>query len=154
METCNQQKLIAKSSLLITDYSNIFFDFGYLGKPIIYTHFDYTEYRKYHFPNGYFDYERDGFGKVCYDSESTINAIISEIKCKMKMKTKYYKRIKRFFQYNDQLNCIRTYIKIVSHKNDMVISEGSNDTKVLNFFFAILIFFILKFINNKINIFN
>ena len=41
---CNKQDLFAKASLLITDYSSIFFDFGYLQKPIIYTQFDYEEY--------------------------------------------------------------------------------------------------------------
>ena len=54
-DKCNYQELILESSLLITDYSSIFFDFGYLKKPIIYTQFDYHEYRLEHFSEGYFN---------------------------------------------------------------------------------------------------
>ena len=42
---CDYQKLLSSTSLLITDYSNIFYDFGYLKKPIIYLHFDIDEYK-------------------------------------------------------------------------------------------------------------
>ena len=84
-EKCSQNELV-KASLLITDYSSIFFDFGYIEKPIIYSQFDYDEYRNNHFPKGYFEYEKDGFGPVCYDMKCTINNIISEIKnsCRIK----------------------------------------------------------------------
>ena len=33
-KVCDTQELVVKSSLLITDYSSIFFDFGYMEKPI------------------------------------------------------------------------------------------------------------------------
>ena len=79
-DICNYQKLLIEGSLLITDYSSIFFDFGYLKKPIIYTHFDYLEYRSNHYPEGYFNYKRDGFGPICNDINSTINAVIKLIK--------------------------------------------------------------------------
>jgi len=64
-ESCDYQELIKESSLLITDYSSIFFDFAYLKKPVIYTHFDYNEYRENHVPEGYFNYKNDGFGPIC-----------------------------------------------------------------------------------------
>ena len=43
------QKILIKSSLLITDYSSVFFDFSYMKKPIIYTQFDYELHRKVHY---------------------------------------------------------------------------------------------------------
>ena len=49
--------------MLITDYSSIFFDFGYLNKPVIYSHFDYNEYRANHFRKGYFDYIKNEMSK-------------------------------------------------------------------------------------------
>ena len=64
LKNCNYQKCLLKSSLLITDYSSVFFDFGYLKKPIIYTHLDYIEYRNFNYKKGYFDYIKNGFGPI------------------------------------------------------------------------------------------
>ena len=47
-DLCNYQELLARSSLFITDYSNMFFDFAYIKKPLIYVQFDKEEYGKYH----------------------------------------------------------------------------------------------------------
>ena len=113
---CYEQDLFAKASLLVTDYSSIFFDFGYIKKPVIYTQFDYEEYRNNHFSKGYFDYKKDGFGKICYDMQCTINAIISEIENKCELKNLYYKRIKRFFKFHDDNNCYRVYMEIINGK--------------------------------------
>ena len=41
MNSFDYQTLLIKSSLLITDYSSNFFDFAFMQKPVIYTHFDY-----------------------------------------------------------------------------------------------------------------
>ena len=114
---CFNQELLIKSSLLITDYSSIFFDFGYIKKPIIYTQFDIDEYRKEHFPKANFEYENDGFGPVCYDMECTINNIILEIENNCKLKRIYLKRIKKYFKYIDDKNCFRIYNAIIKGKH-------------------------------------
>ena len=116
-DKCNQQELFVKASLLITDYSNIFFDFGYLQKLIIYAHFDYDIYRSYHFFNGYFNYKNDGFGPICYEINCIIKTIISAIENNCKLKNKYALRIKRFFRYLDDKNNYRIYTEIMKGKN-------------------------------------
>ena len=115
-KNCNQQELFVKASLFITDYSSLFFDFAYIKTPIIYTHFDYDQYRKFQYSQGYFNYLRDGFGPIFYDIESTINGIIYEIENKCKMKKKYLIRIKKYFKYSDDKNSYRTYISIIKSK--------------------------------------
>ena len=115
---CNYQELLLKASILITDYSSVFFDFGYLNKPVIYTHFDYDEYRNNHFPNGYFDYKRDGFGPICNNMECILNSIIYYFKNKCRLRIMYYKRIKRFFKYCDENNAYRTYLGIISERQE------------------------------------
>ena len=54
------QELFNNSSVLVTDYSSVFFDFAYLKKPVIYYH----PIDDYHYENSYFDYETMGFGDV------------------------------------------------------------------------------------------
>ena len=70
--------IYAQSNLVITDYSSACFDFAYLRKPIVYCQFDREEFfaGEHVYTKGYFDYERDGFGEVEYDLESTVDRII------------------------------------------------------------------------------
>ena len=131
-------------------YSSIFFDFAYLKKPIIYTHFDYIEYRKKHFPKGYFDYEKDGFGKICYNLKCTIDEIKYEINNKMILQKLYTMRIKRFFKYFDELNCNRTYISIIEHNNK---SKFKQNIRFINFeliFNLITLYIIILKLKNNI----
>ena len=147
-EICNQQELFAKSVLLVTDYSSIFFDFGYILKPVIYTHFDYEEYRNKQFPKGYFDYKKDGFGKICYDMDCTLKLIISEIENKCIINNFYNKRIKKFFKYHDDNNCYRAFIEIIKRKNDKKIHKYSIKQIVYIIFFSLLIKKLIKKFNN------
>ena len=103
------QTLLSEASLLITDYSSIFFDFAYMKKPVIYTQFDYEKYRKNHYRKGYFDYNLNGFGPVCIDLETCINTIIDELRSGCKMKNKYLERVQKFFSFFDRNNNDRIY---------------------------------------------
>ena len=101
------QQLLINSCLLITDYSSVFFDFAYMEKPVIYYQFDYNNYRNYHYQEGYFSYEKDGFGPVAYDEKKLILYIESYIKNQFKIKKDILNRINHFFPIRDQNNCKR-----------------------------------------------
>ncbi|OIK55880.1 CDP-glycerol glycerophosphotransferase family protein, partial [Oenococcus oeni] len=58
------QDLLRQSSLLVTDYSSVHFDFAYMNKPLIYFQFDQNDFQKSHYKKGYFDFYHDGFGPV------------------------------------------------------------------------------------------
>ena len=139
---CNLQELITKSSLLITDYSSIFFDFGYIEKPVIYTQFDYIEFRSKHFPVGYFNYEKNGFGPICYDIHNCIKTIINEIRNNAKLKRFYLRRIKQFFKYIDDKNCFRIYSEIT--KQSKTVDTNEKIVKKLIYFILILLILIKK----------
>ncbi|ELF7387106.1 CDP-glycerol glycerophosphotransferase family protein, partial [Campylobacter coli] len=65
----NMQELFCRSSLMITDYSSVAFDMAVLKKPVLYYQFDKDEFFiKHLYAKGYFDYEKDGFGKVFVES--------------------------------------------------------------------------------------
>ena len=61
----------------MTDYSSSIYDFVYLRKPVVYTHFDEDEFFSgaHMYDKGYFDYEKDRFGQVAYHSDTTVEAI-------------------------------------------------------------------------------
>ena len=107
--------IYAQSNLVVTDYSSACFDFAYLRKPIIYCQFDAEEFftGNHVYTKGYFDYERDGFGEVEYDLESTVDRIIEYMENGCQLKDKYRERIDKFFAFNDQNNCQRVYEKIM-----------------------------------------
>lgn len=117
------QNVLKKSAVMITDYSSVYMDFAYMRKPIIYYHFDYSEYRKNQYQQGYFDYKNDGFGPICND----INEIVKELNTiydnDMKPEAKYYKRMSNFFELYDNKNCERHYELLINHQEKVKKNE-------------------------------
>lgn len=106
------QDLLKRSALLITDYSSVFMDFAYMNKPVIYYQFDEQEFRARHLTEGYFRYNRDGFGDVLTNEDDVVDKIINYIKTNYKVEEKYMKRMKDFFEIRDKNNCERIYKEI------------------------------------------
>ena len=142
---CNYQKNILISSLLVTDYSSIFFDFAYLRKPVIYTHFDNEIYRRNQNRNGYFNYEKYRFGSITHDLESTIDKIIDEIENNCLLKKKYLKRVNKFFTFFDENNNDRLYFELLHKKIVYHPLKGSFSTILFLLFLLIYV----KVLNRK-----
>ncbi|MBR3255372.1 MAG: CDP-glycerol glycerophosphotransferase family protein [Clostridia bacterium] len=111
-EQYDVQDLLLKSSVLITDYSSVFFDYAYMLKPMIFYQFDYEEYRKNHYHEGYFDYQRDGFGKIVKNQEELIKELIGIINNNYEMDDVYKNKTNKFFCYIDNNNCERIFKEI------------------------------------------
>ena len=99
------QELFNNSSILVTDYSSVFFDFSYLKKPVIY--YQYED--DYHYDKGYFDFETLGFGDVISSEDILIDKIIEYLENDCEMEDKYKQRVDKFFKFTDQNNCKRVY---------------------------------------------
>ncbi len=109
----NYQKEFCENALLITDYSSVFFDFAYLKKPVIYLQHDRKEFFEGQLYNeGYFDYNKMGFGPVCKNLDQAVNAIIECVENGCKLEKKYANRIDSFFTYHDDKNCERVFKEI------------------------------------------
>lgn len=144
MKKCDYANLLLKASILITDFSSIFFDFAYLKKPVIYVHFDYDEYRKIHYEQEYYDYNLDGFGPICKDIECTINETIFEIENNGLLKEIYLQRINSFFTFFDQNNSERIFNEIIKRQKKKLKKEKSHK----DVYFVLMFIIIYKLIKN------
>ncbi len=110
----NYNTLFEETSLLITDYSSVVFDFAYLKKPILYYQFDGGKYYDNPFTDkGYFNYDTDGFGPVAYYYDEFSAYIKEMLSKKCEMEEKYKERVDSFFSFNDRNNCKRVYDSIL-----------------------------------------
>lgn len=133
---CNYKDILAKASLLVTDYNNIFFDFAYLKRPIIYSDFDIIDYRKNQFPKGYLNYKKFGFGPICHNIECLENEIIKELRSNCVIKNKYILKIVKFFSFLDNNNNERIYSAIIN-----TFEKGT-----INFFnYKLILFYLIIF---------
>lgn len=107
--------IFSQSSLVVTDYSSVAFDFAYLRKPVVYFQADYAEFFSgaHTYEKGYFDYEKDGFGEVEYTADALIDRIIEYMKSGCQLKDGYRERIDNTFPFSDKNNCRRVYEKIL-----------------------------------------
>jgi glycosyltransferase involved in cell wall biosynthesis len=103
------QDLFYSSSVLLTDYSSVAFEMAYLWKPVIYYQFDYEQvFSGGHLTRkGYYDYERDGFGPVCFDEATVLNAIDESLRSGGGLSATYRQRALTAFAWRDGKCCAR-----------------------------------------------
>ena len=110
------QQLLMDCEVLITDYSSVYFDVGFLRKPVLYYQFDEEEFRKIHYSQGYFVYDRDGFGPVCRDEESLMSELLKLADRGFKIDEEYLQKETDCFPLHDANNRERTYDAILALK--------------------------------------
>lgn len=111
-ESHNIQELLIESSLLITDYSSVFFDFGYMLKPVLFYQFDYEKFRSNHYKEGWFDYANNPIGKQYMHEIDLVEAIDNSVQNKLKLNSNSVSEITQYFEYIDTNNCERNYNRI------------------------------------------
>lgn len=102
-ENVDYSQLVQTSEILITDYSSVAFDFGYIKKEVIYFQFD-----KGNLVPGYFNYKTMGFGPVVESVSGVMDELSSVLTDKSEETSeKYEHRINDFFSYQDKKNSQR-----------------------------------------------
>lgn len=116
------QSLLKESSIMITDYSSVAFDFSFLHKPIIYYQFDRDRFigKK----GSHLDLDNDLPGDIVFE----INALLREVKYyvdnDLKMKEKNKLRANKFIKYRDQSSSERIF-KVIQN-NTVKTKIGDN----------------------------
>lgn len=101
--------IVLASSMMITDFSSVIFDFAFLYKRTAYFQFDLEEYRKGQYKQGYFHYDKDGFGPICTNKAKLIDEIRNAISNNFEIEKKYADRIDHTFAWRDGKNCERLF---------------------------------------------
>lgn len=114
-QNCDLQTLMLESECLITDYSSVAFDFAYMKKNCIYYQFDQKLYRSGHYGEGYFDYEKDGFGPVVRTEEKLLEELEILINSGEGMKKRYLSHRDDYFRLDDDQNCERVLRYIMKY---------------------------------------
>ena len=108
-ERCDVQELLKRAALLVTDYSSVFFDMVYMKKPVIFYQFDYEKFRRWQYPEGYFDYRDNPFGKSCRNREEVFMLLRRATEQRYAISCEYAEAHAQFFPLYDRENTARTY---------------------------------------------
>lgn len=104
------EKILTESSLMVTDYSGVQFDFAYMKKPLVYYHPDILPPQ---YEAGGLEYETMGFGPICRNHEQIVDTLCKYIEKQCVMEDEYKARVDDFFQYSDYNNCERIYAEVL-----------------------------------------
>jgi CDP-glycerol glycerophosphotransferase (TagB/SpsB family) len=111
----NVRDLIARARVMITDYSSIAFNMGFVHRPVVYFQFDADDYYLRHTERpGYFDYESHGFGPVTSTVEETVDAVRAVLSDELD--PMYARRAAETFPIRDGQNSRRVYEAIVASR--------------------------------------
>ena len=110
------EKMFCESSLMVTDYSGIQFDFAYMRKPLVYYH---PEELEAHYEEGSFHYDTMAFGEIVKKRDELVDLLIDYMKSGCRMKDEYRKRADDFYEFSDRNNCQRIYDEMIKYQNDL-----------------------------------
>ncbi|MCR5793454.1 MAG: CDP-glycerol glycerophosphotransferase family protein [Lachnospiraceae bacterium] len=107
------EDLFCESSLMVSDYSGVQFDFAYMRKPVVYLHHKDIPT---HYEEGTFHYDTMAFGEICHTNDELIDVLIDYMKNGCVMKDEYRRRADDFFYFDDHNNCKRIYEDMIEYQ--------------------------------------
>ena len=97
--------IMQNSSLMVTDFSSVQFDFAYMRKPVVYYHAPELPYWR---PMT-FDFEKMGFGEICTNVEEIVDVLCDYMEHDCALRDEYRDRIDKFFIHSDHNAAARLY---------------------------------------------
>lgn len=114
------ERMFCESSLMVTDFSGIQFDFAYMRKPLVYLHHkDIPQ----HYEEGTFFYDTMAFGEIAHDNDELIDLLCEYMENGCQMKEEYVRRADDFFYYNDRNNCKRIYETMIAYQDSKILHK-------------------------------
>lgn len=125
------QQLFSRSVALITDYTSVAFTFALLRRTVFYYQYDRDDFfgGGHNWREGYFDFERDGFGPVVYDEKTLVSTLGHFLENDCMPERKYLVRMTEAMPETDGKSCERLYEVISSI--DSQKSSGMSRNRVI-----------------------
>ncbi len=111
----NYETILSESSLMLTDYSGIQFDFAYMRKPVLYYHPDTLPPQ---YDSSIYDYETKALGPVFKTHEAVVEALCRYMRNNCRMEEEYEKRVNSFYAFSDRENSRRAYEEGVKYTRE------------------------------------
>jgi CDP-glycerol glycerophosphotransferase len=102
-------EILKFSKLLITDYSSVFFDFVYMGKPFISYQFDRESFLAARHEKPMLDIQNDLPGVVVDTHDELVRELSKYINNEFTLEDSYKQQAAEFFEYQDTNNRYRAY---------------------------------------------
>ncbi|KAF2419962.1 CDP-glycerol glycerophosphotransferase family protein [Microbacterium sp. B35-30] len=120
----NVRDVIARARVMVTDYSSIAFNMGFLQRPVVYYQFDANEYYRNHTERpGYFDYATHGFGPVTETADEAAAAVGAALEGDLD--SKYAARAAATFPVRDGQNSRRVYEAMLASRQPFAIGKAT-----------------------------
>ena len=116
----NYEKILTESSLMLTDYSGVQFDFAYMRKPVVYYH---PPELPPHYKEGGFFYDTMGFGEICTEHKGMVDCLCEYMENGCRMKPFYKDRADDFFAFSDLDSCKRIYDDMIAYQKKKLTNK-------------------------------
>ena len=110
------EKILTESSLMVTDYSGVQYDFAYQRKPLVYYHPSALPPR---FEEGALKYDTMGFGPICTENDEIVDTLCRYMENGCQIEEEYKRRADDFFAFDDFNNSERIYKAILKFTERM-----------------------------------
>ena len=100
------QALMKEASIMVTDYSSVFYDFVYMDKPVLFYQFDQKDFFSKHYAGNGKDYP---FGDIFVNEEGLVCELLNMIENGCTIKKQYHDDASSFYSFRDKENCQRNY---------------------------------------------
>lgn len=111
-EEVDVQRLLKSSSMLITDYSSVAWDFSYQNRPVLYYQFDRGAMVGAREPH--IDFDEGLPGPISTTVDELVERISAAVAQDFAMEPEYMSRSRSFLKYQDRSNCARINRAIAS----------------------------------------
>jgi hypothetical protein len=125
-QTSDVRNTFCRTSVFITDYTSVAFTMAFLRRIVFYYQFDREAFYGggHNWREGYFNYERDGFGPVATNEDQLMGDLRAHFAHGARLDPEYLSRMERAMPERDSRSCERTFQSILDIRKPLAGRRG------------------------------